>query len=164
MASVARSLLIFTNVTLLLIGAALLIVGLAALIKPDLEFAEWALNDESGRSHNEIIVFYIASGSCLVLVATVGFCGACHYQYGVLTAYLVLLCACTVAYVVYLAHQLTNCIKDRVCTKGFDVNSRRHWSILVQALAFFFLLANLALTTVVCCKAKVRRGYRAVPL
>lgn len=69
-----------------LIGAALLIVGLAALIKPDLEFAEWALNDESGRSHNEIIVFYIASGSCLVLVATVGFCGACHYQYGVLTA------------------------------------------------------------------------------
>nr|XP_037276776.1 uncharacterized protein LOC119169868 [Rhipicephalus microplus] len=51
-----------------------------------------------------------------------------------------------------------------VCTKNFDVNSRRHWSILVQSLAVFVLLVTLTLATTVCCKVRARRGYLAVPL
>ncbi|CAN7992907.1 unnamed protein product [Ixodes hexagonus] len=162
MAAIARCLLLVTNIALWLMGGSLLTAGVTALTRPDL--VQWILNDDTGRSREEICAFYITSGSCLILAASVGLWGTCCYLYGVLSMYLVLLCACTSAHVVYLALQLNSCIRDRVCTKGFDVESRRHWSILAQSLALFALLVTLTLTILVCCKAKARRGYRAVPL
>ncbi|XP_002402843.3 uncharacterized protein LOC8036535 [Ixodes scapularis] len=162
MASITRCLLLVTNIALWLMGACLLAAGVTAFVRPDL--VQWLLNDDSGRSREEICAFYIGSGSCLLLTATVGLWGACRYLYGVLSLYLVLLCSCTAAHVVYLALQLNSCIRERVCTKGFDVESRRHWSILVQSLALFVLLVTLTLSILVCCKAKTRRGYLAVPL
>lgn len=164
MAPLARCFLLSTNVTLWTVGAALLSAGLLALLRPDMELARRVLDDDSGRSEAEIIAFYVTSGSLLLLISMIGCGGSCSGRYCWLVVYVSVVAAVTAALVVYLALQLEACVKDRVCTKSFDVENRRHWSILVQSLAVFALLVTLALATLVCCKAKARRGYLAVPL
>lgn len=164
MAPVARYLLLTTNVTLWTVGALLLSAGLVALLRPELEISHALLDDDSGRPPAEVAGFYVVSGCMLLLIATLGCGGSCGERYGWMVVYVSVLSLVTVALVVYLGLQLDTCIKERVCTKNFDVNSRRHWSILVQALAVFVLLVTLTLATTVCCKARARRGYLAVPL
>lgn len=164
MAPVARCLLLTTNVTLWTVGAVLLSTGLLALLRPDLEVSRALLDDDSGRPPTEIACFYVISGCVLLLIATLGCGGSCGERYGWLVVYVGMLSLVTVALFVYLALQLDACIKERICTKSFDVQNRRHWSILVQSLAVFALLVTLILATTVCCKARSRRGYLAVPL
>ncbi|KAH7969510.1 hypothetical protein HPB52_019086 [Rhipicephalus sanguineus] len=119
------------------VGAVLLSAGLVALLRPELEVSRALLDDDSGRPPAEVAGFYIVSGCMLLLIATLGCGGSCGERYGWMVV---------------------------VCTKNFDVNNRRHWSILVQSLAVFVLLVTLTLATTVCCKARARRGYLAVPL
>uniref|UniRef100_A0A023GCF9 Putative conserved plasma membrane protein n=1 Tax=Amblyomma triste TaxID=251400 RepID=A0A023GCF9_AMBTT len=164
MASAARCLLITTNVTLWTVGALLLAAGLLALLKPHLEISQAVLDDDSGRPPAEVAGFYVVSGSLLLLTAMLGCGGSCGERYAWLVVYMSVLSLVTGALIVYLALQLNTCIKEKVCTKSFDVQSRRHWSILVQSLAVFVLLVTLSLATLVCCKARARRGYLAVPL
>uniref|UniRef100_A0A1E1XQP8 Putative tetraspanin family integral membrane protein n=1 Tax=Amblyomma sculptum TaxID=1581419 RepID=A0A1E1XQP8_AMBSC len=164
MAPIARCLLLTTNVTLWTVGALLLSAGLLALLRPDLELSQAVLDDESGRPPAEVAGFYVVSGSLLLLIAMLGCGGSCGERYGWLVAYMCVLSLVTGALVVYLALQLNACVKEKVCTKSFDVHSRRHWSILVQSLAVFALLVTLCLAMLVCCKARARRGYLAVPL
>ncbi|XP_072144077.1 uncharacterized protein [Dermacentor andersoni] len=142
----------------------LLSAGLLALVRPDLEVSRTLLDDDSGRPPTEVACFYVISGGMLLLIATLGCGGSCGERYGWLVVYVGVLSLVTVALVVYLALQLDACIKERVCTKSFDVKNRRHWSILVQSLAVFALLVTLILALTVCCKARSRRGYLAVPL
>lgn len=164
MAPVARCLLLTTNVTLWTVGAVLLSAGLVALLRPELEVSRALLDDDSGRPPAEVAGFYIVSGCMLLLIATLGCGGSCGERYGWMAVYVSVVSLVTAALVVYLGLQLNACIKERVCTKNFDVNNRRHWSILVQSLAVFVLLVTLTLATTVCCKARARRGYLAVPL
>lgn len=164
MASVARCLLLTTNITLWVVGALLLSGGVLALLRTDLKLSQALLDDHSGRPPAEVGGFYVMSGSLFLLIAMLGCCGSCGERYGWLVVYMCALSSVTVALVVYLALQLDACIKERVCTKSFDVHNRRHWSILVQSLAVFALLVTLSLATLVCCKVRARRGYLAVPL
>lgn len=164
MAPVARCLLLTTNITLWTVGALLLSAGLLALLRPDLELSQAVLDDDSGRPPAEVAGFYVVSGSLLLLIAMLGCGGSCGERYGWLVVYMCVLSLVTGALVVYLALQLDACVKERVCTKSFDVHNRRHWSILVQSLAVCALLVTLSLATLVCCKARARRGYLAVPL
>ncbi|KAL3215172.1 hypothetical protein MRX96_034200 [Rhipicephalus microplus] len=164
MAPVARCLLLTTNVTLWTVGAALLSGGLVALLRPEWEISRVLLDDDSGRPPAEIAGFYVVSGGMLLLISMLGCGGSCGERYAWMVVYVSLMALVTAALTVYLGLQLNACIKERVCTKNFDVNSRRHWSILVQSLAVFVLLVTLTLATTVCCKVRARRGYLAVPL
>ncbi|KAH6937062.1 hypothetical protein HPB50_025331 [Hyalomma asiaticum] len=124
------------------VGALLLSAGLVALLRPELEISHALLDDDSGRPPAEVAGFYVVSGCMLLLIATLGCGGSCGERYGWMVVYVSVLSLVTVALVVYLGLQLDTCIKERVCTKNFDVNSRRHWSILVQALAVFVLVCT----------------------